>query len=59
VTNEETIETPLLEAETWEAEVTGVTYETHPLEQLLKWLDSGMLWIEQKLADVWHWVRRS
>jgi hypothetical protein len=52
-------ETPLLEAETWEAEVTGVTYETHPLEQLLKWLDSGMLWIEQKLADVWDWMKRS
>jgi hypothetical protein len=59
VANEVAIETPLLEAETWEAEVTGVSYETHPLEQLLKWLDSGMLWIEQKLADVWNWVRRS
>jgi hypothetical protein len=39
--------------------VTGVSYETHPLEQLLKWLDLGMLWIEQKLADVWKWVKRS
>jgi|GEM_PF-2065755 len=41
-----------------EAEVTEVSYETHPLEQLLKWLDLGMLWIEQKLEQVWKWVHR-
>jgi hypothetical protein len=56
--DEKASETPLLEAETWEVEVTSVSYETHPLEQLLKWLDLGMLWIEQKLADVWKWVKR-
>jgi hypothetical protein len=55
----ESIHQPLLESETWEAEVTSVSYETHPLEQLLKWLDSGMLWIEQKLEQVWNWVNRS
>jgi hypothetical protein len=42
-----------------EAEVTGVSYEKHPLEQLLKWLDLGMLWIEQKLGQVWNWLHRS
>jgi hypothetical protein len=42
-----------------EAEVTEVSYEKHPLEQLLKWLDQGMLWIEQKLGQVWNWMRRS
>jgi len=41
-----------------EAEVTGVSYEKHPLEQLLKWLDQGMLWIEQKLGQIWHWFHR-
>jgi hypothetical protein len=41
-----------------EAEVTEVSYEKHPLEQLLKWLDQGMLWIEQKLGQVWNWMRR-
>lgn len=41
-----------------EAEVTGVSYERHPLERLLKWLDQGMLWIEQKLGQVWHWLHR-
>ena len=42
-----------------EAEVTEVSYEKHPLEQLLKWLDQGMLWIEQKLGQVWSWMHRS
>ncbi|MBW4516337.1 MAG: hypothetical protein KME11_14080 [Timaviella obliquedivisa GSE-PSE-MK23-08B] len=42
-----------------EAEVTGMSYEKHPLEQLLKWLDQGMLWIEQKLGQVWHWLHRT
>ncbi|NJR40008.1 MAG: hypothetical protein HC781_15795 [Leptolyngbyaceae cyanobacterium CSU_1_4] len=42
-----------------EAEVTGISYEKHPLEQLLQWLDQGMLWIEQKLEQVWHWLHRS
>ena len=41
-----------------EAEVTEVSYEKHPLEQLLKWLDQGMLWIEQKLGQIWHWFHR-
>jgi hypothetical protein len=42
-----------------EAEVTGVSYEKHPLEQLLKWLDQGMLWLERKLGQLWKWMRRS
>jgi hypothetical protein len=49
----------LLEAETLEAKVTSASYEKHPLEQLLQWLDHGMLWIEQKLGQVWSWIHRS
>jgi hypothetical protein len=47
-------------APTWiEAEVKLVTYVKHPLEQLLDWLDRGMVWIEQKLSNVLNWLRRS
>jgi len=43
---------------TWiEAEVKLVTYEKHPLEQVLEWLDRGMLWIEEKIANVVKWLR--
>ncbi|MEM8717136.1 MAG: hypothetical protein AAGE92_15420, partial [Cyanobacteria bacterium P01_G01_bin.4] len=37
------------------AEVVG--YDKHPLERLLGWVDSGMAWIEQRIAQVWYWVR--
>lgn len=52
--NEQGIASTLLEAE-----VTEISYEQHPLEKLLKWLDQGMLWIEQKLRQAWRWLRRS
>lgn len=43
---------------TWiEAKVTTVGYVKHPLEQLLEWLDRGMLWVEEKLANGWNWLR--
>lgn len=40
-----------------EAEVRLVTYEKHPLEQLLGWLDRSMSWIEDRVVKVWHWLR--
>jgi hypothetical protein len=45
-------------APTLEAEVEVVGYEKHPLEQLLAWLDGGMLWLEQKLGEIWRWLRQ-
>jgi hypothetical protein len=43
---------------TWiEAEVRLVTYEKHPLERLLAWIDRSMSWIEHKAGDVWQWLR--
>lgn len=39
-----------------ETEAKLVTYEKHPLEQLLGWLDRGMAWIEKTLAQIWQWL---
>jgi hypothetical protein len=56
-------ETPVTEngiSSTWvdvEAEVKLVAYVKHPLEQLLDWLDRGMVWIEEKLAKTLTWLR--
>lgn len=36
-----------------------VSYDKHPLEQLLAWLDQGMSWLETRLAKLWQWLRRS
>ncbi|NJR64937.1 MAG: hypothetical protein HC772_05860 [Leptolyngbyaceae cyanobacterium CRU_2_3] len=48
----------LIAKPTWiEAEVRLVTYEKHPIERLLNWIDRGMSWIETKAADVWQWFR--
>ncbi|MBD1849229.1 hypothetical protein [Leptolyngbya sp. FACHB-711] len=41
-----------------EAEVQLVGYIKHPLEQLLEWLDRGMVWIEDRIAKIWDWIRR-
>ncbi|NJO53285.1 MAG: hypothetical protein HC840_32130 [Leptolyngbyaceae cyanobacterium RM2_2_4] len=41
-----------------ETEATLVGYVKHPLEQILEWLDSGMVWIEEILAKAWNWLRR-
>jgi hypothetical protein len=43
---------------TWiETEATLVGYVKHPLEQVLEWLDSGMVWIEEAIAKIWNWLR--
>ncbi|MFM7426276.1 MAG: hypothetical protein ACKO7W_15005 [Elainella sp.] len=41
-----------------ETEAQLVGYEKHPLEQILEWLDRGMVWIESKLARLWRWLNR-
>lgn len=40
-----------------EADVKLVTYVKHPLEQLLEWIDRGMVWMEESLARVLTWLR--
>jgi Spy/CpxP family protein refolding chaperone len=58
-----TADTPTTEtgiSTTWvdvDAEVQLVAYVKHPLEQLLDWLDRGMVWIEEKLAKTLSWLR--
>lgn len=29
-------------------------YVKHPLEQILQWLDSAMLWLEELIVKIWH-----
>jgi hypothetical protein len=41
-----------------ETEAELVEYMKHPLEQVLEWLDHGMLWVEQRLGKVWLWLNR-
>jgi hypothetical protein len=57
-----TVETPtqedLVSTPAWiEAEVKLVTYEKHPIEQLLAWIDRGMSWIEHRASHVLQWFR--
>ena len=40
-----------------ETKVSLVSYEKHPLEQLLDWLDRGMAWVEIKVSRAWQWLR--
>jgi hypothetical protein len=54
--NEE--EAAMLPTNWLETEAQLVGYEKHPLEQLLEWLDRGMLWVESKLAKLWQWLNR-
>lgn len=39
-----------------ETEARVVGYVKHPLERLLEWLDKGMAWIEEKIAQIWRWI---
>lgn len=34
-----------------------VGYTRHPLEQLLQWLDQGMVWLEDRWVSLWHWCQ--
>jgi hypothetical protein len=41
-----------------ETEAQLVGYVKHPLEQLLEWLDQGMVWVEVRLGTLWRWLTR-
>ncbi len=41
-----------------ETTATSMGYEKHPLEQLLEWLDSFMLWLEEIFAKVFQSLQR-
>lgn len=52
-------ETAVIPSQNWiETEAQLVGYVKHPLEQLLEWLDQGMLWLEDRFAQVWQWLTR-
>lgn len=41
-----------------ETEATTMGYIKHPLEQLLAWLDSAMLWVEELLVKIWQQLQK-
>ncbi|MBD2080672.1 hypothetical protein [Leptolyngbya sp. FACHB-17] len=41
-----------------ETPATHVEYVLTPWQKVLKWLDSGILWIEQRLVILWRWLTR-
>ncbi|KJH72350.1 hypothetical protein [Aliterella atlantica] len=41
-----------------ETEATTMGYIKHPLEQLLAWLDSAMLWLEELLVKIWQQLEK-
>lgn len=41
-----------------ETPATHLEYVLTPWQKFLKWLDSGILWIEQRLVTVWRWLTR-
>lgn len=54
------IEEAAMIPQSWiETEAQLVGYVKHPLEQLLEWIDTGMVWVENQIARVWRWLTRS
>jgi hypothetical protein len=52
-------DTNLEPAHDWiETQATPNGYVKHPLEQLLEWLDTAMLYLEEFVVKIWRWVRR-
>lgn len=41
-----------------ETNATVMGYVKHPLEQLLAWLDSSMLWLEEMVLKIWQWLQQ-
>ncbi|MEQ8957010.1 MAG: hypothetical protein RLP02_03660 [Coleofasciculus sp. C2-GNP5-27] len=41
-----------------ETEAIPTGYVKHPLEQILEWLDVGMLWLEEVTIKAWQWMRQ-
>jgi hypothetical protein len=51
-------ETGLEAAPEWiETEARVMGYHKHPLEQILESLDIFVLWLEENLKKIWHWLR--
>lgn len=51
-------ETALEIAPDWiETEAKSIGYLKHPLEQILEWLDIFILWFEESLKKIWHWLQ--
>lgn len=48
---------PVLPEPTLEVPSVVESYESHWLEQLLRWLDETLYFWECKLRDFWHWLR--
>ncbi|MDX2214659.1 MAG: hypothetical protein SFY66_15315 [Oculatellaceae cyanobacterium bins.114] len=40
-------------------QATLVAYVKHPLQQVLEWIDLGMLWLEKRVMQLVSWLRRS
>jgi hypothetical protein len=52
-------DTNLEPAHDWiETQATPNGYVKHPLEQLLEWLDTAMLYLEELVVKIWRWVRQ-
>ena len=45
-------------ATAWEADVLESVYILHPLEQLLRWVDQALTWLERRWADLRRWLSR-
>ncbi|MEA5569572.1 hypothetical protein [Calothrix sp. UHCC 0171] len=41
-----------------EVQVNTVTYDKHPLEVILEWLDSLLLWLEEKFVQIFQFVQQ-
>jgi hypothetical protein len=41
-----------------ETEAISTGYVKHPLEQILEWLDVGMLLLEEVTIKAWQWMRQ-
>ncbi|QSJ14803.1 hypothetical protein JYQ62_23280 [Nostoc sp. UHCC 0702] len=40
-----------------EIKATSMGYVKHPLEQVLEWLDSAMLWLEKMFVNIFHFLQ--
>ncbi|MEH2192470.1 MAG: hypothetical protein V7K98_07480 [Nostoc sp.] len=41
-----------------ETKATSTGYEKHPLEQILEWIDYGMLWLEERFVRIFQSLRQ-
>ena len=53
--NEKRVPTRNFNTEWVETNAKPAGYVKHPLEQILDWLDRGMLWLEDLILRVWNW----